>query len=78
MSATLTDRRELAVRSSNGIEVGLYWSESTNRVTVEVFDQRFDDGFEFEIDGAHALDAFNHPYAYAAAQGVASWVTARV
>jgi len=78
MATTLTDRRELAVRSSNGIEVGLYWSKVTNRVTVEVFDQRFDDGFEFEVDGAHALDAFNHPYAYAAARGVTASVTARV
>jgi len=61
-----SDRRELAVRASNGLEVGLYWSKATNRVTVEVFDQRLDEGFEFEIDGSHALEAFHHPYAYSA------------
>jgi hypothetical protein len=61
---------ELAHRASNGIDVSLYWSKATNRVTVEVFDDRFDDGFEFEVDGSDALDAFNHPYAYAASRGV--------
>jgi hypothetical protein len=63
-------RRELAVRASNGLEVGLYWSKTTSRVTVEVFDQRLDEGFEFEIDGSHALDAFHHPYAFAATRDV--------
>ena len=62
-----TTRRELAQRSSNGIEVTLFWSKRTNGVTVEVFDERSDERFEFEVDGSVALDAFNHPYAYAAA-----------
>jgi hypothetical protein len=57
-------RRELARRASNGIEVVLYWSAAANRVTVEVFDDQFDEGREFEVDGCDALDAFNHPYAY--------------
>ena len=63
----LGSRRELAQRSSNGIKVILVWSKPTNRVTVEVFDERSDERFEFEVDGSVALDAFNHPYAYAAA-----------
>jgi hypothetical protein len=70
MAATSPDCRELAVRSSSGVEVGLYWSKTTNRVSIEVFDHRLDEGFVFEIDGADALDAFNHPYAYAAARGI--------
>ena len=66
--ATITDdRRELAVRASNGIEVSLFWSKVDNRVTVEVFDLRLDEGFEFEAEGADALLAFNHPYVYAEA-----------
>ena len=63
---TLESRRELSQRTSNGIVVSLYWSETRNRVTVEVFDNRFDEGFEFDVDGCNALEAFNHPYAYAA------------
>lgn len=66
-SYSLGTRRELAHRASNGIEVTLFWNKSANRVTVEVFDERFDEGFELEVDGSVALDAFNHPYAYAAA-----------
>jgi hypothetical protein len=84
MATTQDERRELAVRASNGIEVGLYWSKTTNRVTVTVFDQRFQKGFEFQVDGSHALDAFNHPYAFAATgdvhfvgvRGTASAITA--
>ena len=65
MSATaFTNRRELAHRSSDGIEVTLFWSPST-RVTIAVLDTRSNEVLEFEIDGAAALDAFNHPYAYA-------------
>jgi hypothetical protein len=39
-----------------------------------VLDTRADDAVEFEVAGRTALDAFNHPYAYAAA---AHRVTAR-
>jgi hypothetical protein len=67
MAAIIGIRRELAHRANNGIEVSLFWSKAGNRVTIEVFDQRFDEGFELEVAGADALDAFNHPYAYAAA-----------
>ena len=38
----------------------------TNRVSIAVEDQRIGDGLAYEIDGAHALAAFRHPYAYAA------------
>ena len=69
MATTTDDRRELAVRASNGIEVSLFWSKSANRVTVEVFDEQLGDAFEFEVDGADALEAFNHPYAYAGGRG---------
>jgi hypothetical protein len=61
-----TDRRELAHRISDGIEVTLFWTKVSNRVTVEVFDSHSDEGLEFEVAGSAALDAFNHPYAYAA------------
>jgi hypothetical protein len=60
--------RELAHRAGDGIDVSLWWSQRTNRVTVKVYDARFDEGFELEVDGRKALDAYCHPFAYAAAQ----------
>ncbi len=67
MAATrITERRELAQRAGDGIEVTLYWNKPTDRVTIVVFDVRSEEVLEFEIDGKAALEAFNHPYAYAA------------
>jgi hypothetical protein len=67
MTATaFTERRELAHRTSDGIDVALFWSKATNRVTLAVVDSHTDERLEFEVDGTDALDAFHHPYAYAA------------
>ena len=63
--STSTRRTELAHRTSDGIDVYLFWNEPTSRVTVRVLDGRSEDGFELELDGRQALDAFNHPFAYA-------------
>ena len=71
MTTTTTERTELAHRSSGGIEVHLFWNERTDRVTVGVVDVRTDDSFEVEVDRRLALDAFNHPYAYAGAPDTA-------
>jgi hypothetical protein len=60
--STSTRRTELAHRASDGIDVYLFWNEPTSRVTVCVLDGRSDDGFELELDGRQALDAFNHPF----------------
>jgi hypothetical protein len=65
-TSTATERRELAKRSSYGIEVTLSWTESTNVVTIAVIDLHSADHLEFEVDGSAALDAFDHPFAYAA------------
>jgi len=71
MTATaLTDRRELAHRASDGIEITLFWAKATDRVTVAVLDTRSDEALEFDVEGHAALDAFNHPYAYAATRRV--------
>ena len=67
MTATaFSERRELAHRSNDGIEVTLFWSKPSDRVTIAVVDTRSDEALEFEVDGSAALDAFKHPYAYAA------------
>ena len=71
MTATaFTNRRELAHRTSDGIEVTLFWSKSSNQVMIAVLDTRSNEALEFDVDGSAALDAFNHPYAYAATRRV--------
>jgi hypothetical protein len=62
--------RELDHRSGNGIDVFLLWSPSSDALTVFVVDEPAGDSFAFTADAADALDAFHHPYAYAAARGV--------
>jgi hypothetical protein len=59
------ERRELAHRTSDGIDVYLFWEEHADRVTVGVLDSRTDESFELEVDPRDAFDAFSHPYAYA-------------
>jgi hypothetical protein len=66
-----TWRTELASRESNGITVSLFWTRSTNLVTVTVADAANDEYFELVLDeGEPALDVFNHPFAHAAARGL--------
>jgi hypothetical protein len=65
-TAAATQRRELAHRASNGIEVFLFWTKTTDVVSVAVIDSLSDEALEFEVRGDMAMDAFNHPYAYAA------------
>jgi hypothetical protein len=64
-------RTELAFRESNGVMVQLFWSRSTNLVTVSVTDSGNGDYFELILDERErALDVFHHPYAHAAARGL--------
>jgi hypothetical protein len=65
-----TARRELAHRVSNGIEVTLFWGPISGEVIVEVVDHSSEHFFELSVPSECALDAFHHPYAYAARQGV--------
>ena len=66
-----TWRTELASRESSGITVRLFWSRSTNLVTVAVTDAANDDYFELVLDEHdRALDVFHHPFAHAAARGL--------
>jgi hypothetical protein len=58
--------RELAHRSNGGIDVTLFWHPDTEELTVCVCDQKRGAYFEFEPKAADALDAFYHPYSYAA------------
>ena len=68
--ATESDWRELTSRENDGLEVSLLWSRSANRVKVTVADLKSDQEFEFDVPGADALDAFDHPFAFATSRGV--------
>ena len=72
MSATHTipARRELAYRSSNGIDVFLLWCPADDSLAVIVIDESAE-SFELVVSADEAVDAFDHPYAYAAYRGLA-------
>ena len=58
--------RELAYRDDDGVEVSLVWSETNDRLTVNVFDSRSGERFALDAERDNALDVFYHPYAHAA------------
>jgi len=62
--------KEIANRTSDGIEVVLFWRRRDARLTVAVADERTGAYFEFDVEPEQALDAFHHPYAYAAFRGL--------
>lgn len=62
--------RELAHRLSDGIEVVLFWRRGRDLLTVAVSDSRTGAYFELDVEPSQALDAFNHPYAYASFRGL--------
>jgi len=58
--------RELAYREHDGLEIALVWNSVTDEVAVTVTDVREELSFTLPVPAERALDAFNHPYAYAA------------
>ena len=65
------ERRELAQRRSEGIEVSLIWISPVESLSVVVLDERSGNGFELVVqNGTEALDVFRHPFAHAAWRGV--------
>lgn len=61
--------RELARRLSGADEILLLWYPACEQVEVSVRDVATGVGFHLEVAPGRALDAFHHPYAYAAALG---------
>ena len=64
-----SEARELAARTGDGIDVRLFWHPSSDTVTVSMFDATYGRAFEIAVDPEEALDAFQHPFAYAAFRG---------
>jgi len=63
---TVETTRELAARENDGIYVLLLWHPDDNALTVSVEDERAGDRFQLAVAPDRALDAFYHPFAYAA------------
>jgi hypothetical protein len=57
--------RELAQRSTGPVEITLYWDACGDEVMVELIDRGGGASFQVFVAPDRALDAFNHPYAYA-------------
>jgi hypothetical protein len=62
--------RELAYRTSDGLEVMLFWDQGTAELFVSVSDERSGAHFGLEAEPNQALDVFTHPYAHAASRGL--------
>jgi hypothetical protein len=58
--------RELAQRLSGQDEVLLLFCPELDRVVLSVTDVTTGEGFHIEVAAESAMDAFHHPYAYAA------------
>lgn len=58
--------RELAQRLSGKDEVLLLWHPEIDRVELSVSDVTTGEGFRIAVEPGTAMDAFHHPYAYAA------------
>jgi hypothetical protein len=61
---------ELDRRDGDGISVSLLWRKTGNVVSIAFYDERNADDFELVVSPDRALDAFRHPYAYAAREGL--------
>ena len=63
---------ELHRRAGGGLEVTLLWRRGASKLIVSVADTMTGESFELPVSRKEAYEAFNHPFAYAAGQGI-SW-----
>ena len=67
MLDTTSIHRELDARSGDGLDIRLLWNPAEDALTVTVADERTEEFFVIPVARADALEAFHHPFAYAAA-----------
>jgi hypothetical protein len=65
------ERKELAHRRSDGLEVSLLWDPGDDSVAVLVVDERLGVALELPVHSESPLDAFYHPFALASRRGAA-------
>jgi hypothetical protein len=63
MPTTTPQLRELAHRSTGGIEVRLLWDETSDSCIVSVVDPSAPEAFEIRVGDRSPMDVFNHPFA---------------
>jgi hypothetical protein len=68
----ITPLRELAHRSSNGVDVTMLWNPTSDRVHVAVIDSEVGEAFNVPVRDANPMDVFNHPYFYAGLEQAAA------
>jgi hypothetical protein len=61
---TESERRELAHRRGDGVEVSLQWHPEDDTVVLVVDDWHSGESHEVEIERDRAMDAFRHPFVY--------------
>ena len=66
MRPATSQTRELAARDCDGLHVVLLWHSRENALSLSVEDTRVGDRFHLAVARDRALDAFYHPFAYAA------------
>lgn len=76
MRTSETEIRELGQRQNDGLDITLFWNSESGEVFVVVEDQRDGKAFKLDVDAAHALDAFRHPFAYVRDDGYAEALAA--
>jgi hypothetical protein len=57
---------ELAQRRSDDLEITLFWAPADDSVHVSVLNERTGSTVAFPVDRSRALEAYYHPFAYAA------------
>jgi hypothetical protein len=63
---THTSLTELATRRNDALEITLFWAPADDSVHVSVLNERTGRTVAFPVERSRALDAFYHPFAYAA------------
>lgn len=58
--------RELAQRRTGSLEVLLLWHPISNEVEIRIHDTSEGEDLGFRVPPGEAMEAFRHPYAYAA------------
>lgn len=60
----MTELRNLAARTGDGLTVALNWSPADDAVYVSVADDRSGKNHHSRVPSDKALDAFYHPFCY--------------
>jgi hypothetical protein len=63
------ERKELAYRRNDGLDVTLLWHPADDSLAVLVVDERLGVTLELPVRGESPLDVFYHPFAVASRRG---------